>query len=81
LIIVGIVALTRWLVDQSKGVRGKTALELLQERYARREIGRHEHEQKNPRDGGQRVSRRAFARWRVPSHFCDFTLIGEFAVA
>jgi len=45
LVILGIVALIKWLSDQS-GSRGKTALEILQERYARGEIQREEYEQK-----------------------------------
>ena len=44
-VIVGIVALTKWFSDQS-GSRGKTALELLRERYARGEIQKEEYEQK-----------------------------------
>lgn len=49
LIILGIVALAKWLMTQSSGeksLRGKTALEILQERYARGEIGGEEYEQK-----------------------------------
>jgi len=49
LILVGIVALVRWLSDQSSpgGVaRAKTALEILQERYARGEIQKDEYDQK-----------------------------------
>lgn len=49
LIIVGIVALVKWLMTQtSVGPRppNKTALEVLQERYARGEINREEYEQK-----------------------------------
>ncbi len=47
LILVGIVALVRWFSDQSfaRGSRGKTALEILQERYARGEIKKEEFEQ------------------------------------
>jgi len=44
LIIVGAVVLFRWITDQSKG--GKTALQILQERYARGELQREEYEQK-----------------------------------
>lgn len=44
LIIVGAVLLVRWIADQSKG--GKTALQILQERYARGELQRDEFEQK-----------------------------------
>jgi putative membrane protein len=43
-IIIGAVVLIRWLVDQSKD--GKTALQILQERYARGELQREEYEQK-----------------------------------
>jgi putative membrane protein len=48
LVVLGIVALVRWLMSQSgtRDGRGKTALEILQERYARGEIGRDEYEQK-----------------------------------
>ncbi len=45
LVIVGIVALLRGPSDQS-GSRGKTALEILRERYARGEIQKEEYEQK-----------------------------------
>lgn len=44
-VIVGIVALIKWFSDQS-GSRGKTALEILQERYALGEIQEEEFEQK-----------------------------------
>ena len=44
LIIIGAVVLFRWITDQSKG--GKTALQILQERYARGELQREEYEQK-----------------------------------
>ena len=43
-IVVGAVLLFRWMADQSKG--GKTALQILQERYARGEMQREEYEQK-----------------------------------
>jgi putative membrane protein len=49
LVIVGIVVLVKWLAGQSSSRReshGKTALEILQERYARGEIDRDEYEQK-----------------------------------
>lgn len=49
LIILGIVALIRWLMTQSfpyHSPRDKSPLEILQERYARGEIGREEYEQK-----------------------------------
>jgi len=43
-IIVGAVVLFRWMSDQSKG--GKTALQILQERYARGELQQEEYEQR-----------------------------------
>ena len=43
-LIVGAVLLVRWMSDQQK--TGKSALEILQERYARGEIQREEYEQK-----------------------------------
>jgi putative membrane protein len=49
LIVLGIVALVKWLMTQSSietRPREKTALEILQERYARGEIQREEYEQK-----------------------------------
>jgi putative membrane protein len=49
LISLGIAALIRWLQAQSgsaQGTRGKTPLEIVQERYARGEIDRDEYEQK-----------------------------------
>jgi putative membrane protein len=49
LVIFGIAALIRWMLAQSsprQGSRDKTALEILQERYARGEIEREEYEQK-----------------------------------
>ena len=49
LVLVGTVALVRWLSDQSSSSaapRGKTALEILQERYARGEIQKEEYDQK-----------------------------------
>jgi putative membrane protein len=48
-IILGIAALIRWLMAQSspsRGARDKTPLEILQQRYARGEIGQEEYEQK-----------------------------------
>lgn len=47
LVILGIVALVRWLQTPTEGPRhNKTALEILRERYARGEIDREEFEQK-----------------------------------
>lgn len=49
LLIVGAVLLVRWLLAHANGPdRGqrRTALDILQERYARGEIGREEYEQK-----------------------------------
>ena len=48
-VIVGVVVLVKWVLDQSsadKGSRDKSALEILRERYARGEINREEYEQK-----------------------------------
>ena len=44
LVIVGAVFFVRWFIDQSRG--GRTALQILQERYARGELQREEYEQK-----------------------------------
>ncbi|HCB29857.1 MAG TPA: electron transporter RnfE [Acinetobacter lwoffii] len=49
LVILGIAALIRWLMNQSSPGRnshGKSPLEILQERYAHGEIDREEYEQK-----------------------------------
>ncbi|MCC6611019.1 MAG: SHOCT domain-containing protein [Burkholderiales bacterium] len=47
LIIAGIVVLGKWIFDRSGGApRGKSALDILEERYARGEIGKEEFEQK-----------------------------------
>lgn len=49
LVILGILALARWLQSQSspdQGARGKTPLEIVPERYARAEIDKDEYEQK-----------------------------------
>lgn len=49
LVIAGLVAIVRWLGARNNGggnPRGKTPLEILQERYARGEIEREEYEQK-----------------------------------
>lgn len=57
LVIVGVVVLVKWIAGQSssgRDARGKTALEILQERYARGEIDREEYEQKK-RDLGPPV--------------------------
>lgn len=43
-VIVGAVVLVRWMLDQSKG--GKSALQILQERYARGEIDKAEFEER-----------------------------------
>lgn len=46
LIIVGAVAIVRWLGRSGNDTRRQTPKEILQERYARGEIGREEYEQK-----------------------------------
>ena len=49
LVILGIIALIRWLMTQSsptRSSRDKSPLEIVQERYARGEIDREEYEQK-----------------------------------
>jgi putative membrane protein len=47
LIIVALVALGKWIFDRSGDApRGRSALDILKERYARGEIGKEEFEQK-----------------------------------
>ncbi len=49
LVVVGVVVLVKWMLDQSstrKGTRDKSPLEILRERYAGGEIDREEFEQK-----------------------------------
>jgi putative membrane protein len=49
LILVAIVALVRWFLSSSSSRRdagGRSAMDILKERYARREIDREEYEQK-----------------------------------
>jgi len=46
LVIVGLIALVRWLVTQGRESRTNTALEILRQRYARGEINKDEFEAK-----------------------------------
>ncbi|MBI4143199.1 SHOCT domain-containing protein [Candidatus Uhrbacteria bacterium] len=46
LVILAIVALVRWIADQSGTSRGKSAREILEERYARGEISKEEFEER-----------------------------------
>jgi len=47
LVIVALVALGKWIFDRpGNAPRGKTALDILKERYARGEIGKEEFDQK-----------------------------------
>jgi putative membrane protein len=46
LIIVGLIALVRWLVTQGRESRADTALEILRQRYARGEINKEEFDAK-----------------------------------
>jgi len=46
LVVLAAVALVRWIAGQSGSARGKSARELLEERYARGEITKEEFEEK-----------------------------------
>jgi putative membrane protein len=46
LVIVGLVALIKWLLGSSNAAGPRTPLDILKERYARGEIGREDFEQK-----------------------------------
>lgn len=46
LLILGIAVLAKWLIGSGGRTSGSRALEVLQERYARGEIGKEEYEQK-----------------------------------